>query len=142
MKDIHLHLQSHTVTHEWFQSAIHGGLKHLLHMFEIHIIGDMVDGSRPAAVFLRHVHVYFQATHSMPIGINFSQHAVWHPFFTACRLASTFHSRPIGYFSDILSLSAPCRHHMRSSICFPFSTHPSRFGSHDPGPPPCRRKHG
>ena len=92
--------------------------------------------------FLRHVHVYFQATHSMPIGINFSQHAVWHPFFTACRLASTFHSRPIGYFSDILSLSAPCRHHMRSSICFPFSTHPSRFGSHDPGPPPCRRKHG
>ena len=64
----------------------------------------------------------------MPIGINFSQHAVWHPFFTACRLASTFHSRPIGYFSDILSFfSAPCRHHMRSSICFPFSTHPSRW---------------
>ena len=77
MKDIHLHLQSQTVTHEWFQSANHGGWKHLLHMFEIHIIGDMVDGSRPAAVFLRHVHVYFQATHSMPIGINFSQQADW-----------------------------------------------------------------
>ena len=87
MKDIHLHLQSHTVTHEWFQSANHGGLKHLLPMFEIQIIVDMADGSRPAAVFLRHVHVYFHRP---------SQHADWHQFFTACRLAPIFHGMPIG----------------------------------------------
>ena len=87
MKDIHLHLQSQTVTHEWFQSANHGGWKHLLHMFEIHIIGDMVDGSRPAAVFFTTCACVFP---------GHPQHADWHQFFTACRLAPIFHGMPIG----------------------------------------------
>ena len=32
----------------------------------------------------------------MPIGTSISQHADWHHYFTAGRLAPLFHSRPIG----------------------------------------------
>ena len=32
----------------------------------------------------------------MPIGTTISQHADWHHYFTAGRLAPLFHSRPIG----------------------------------------------
>ena len=49
-------------------------------VFKIQLVGDLADGSRPAAVFLRDMCLYD------------------HRPTTACRLAPLFHSMPIGNF--------------------------------------------